>query len=167
MAHKEGAPMSVHVAPFFPKARGFTLIEVMITVGIVAILAGIAVPAYTEYLRRGQLPEAHALLADYKVKMEQYYQDNRNYGVDNCALAGGVSPSWANFNPGARNFTFVCQLRNGGQAFTITATGNAASRANGHVYTINEQPGSAGRATTSFKGAAVAKPCWLVKGDEC
>ena len=62
-------------------ASGFTLIEVMITVAIVAILGSIALPAYFDYVRRGQLPEAFSNLADYRVKMEQYYQDNRNYGT--------------------------------------------------------------------------------------
>ena len=52
-------------------ARGFTLIEVMIVVAIVAILATIAMPSYRDYLRRGQVPEAMTYLSDYRVKLEQ------------------------------------------------------------------------------------------------
>ncbi len=163
MAHKEGAPMSALIARAPCKRRGFTLIEVMITVGIVAILAGVAIPAYSEYLRRGQVPEAHAFLADFRVKMEQYYQDNRNYGTDGCAVAGGVGPSWSNFNPGARHFNFGCELLNAGQGYRITATGSAG-RATGHDYTIDH---ANARRTVKYKGSAVDKGCWLVKGDEC
>jgi len=144
--------------------RGFTLIEVMITVGIVAILAGVAVPAYSEYMRRGQLPEAHTFLADYRVKMEQFFQDNRNYGTaDVCAQQGGATPSWGNFTPGSRYFTFACVLAADGQSYTITATGSSG-RAIGHVYTIDNLNR---RTTTRFKGASSAATCWLVKGDEC
>jgi len=146
------------------RALGFTLIEVMIVVAIVAILAGIAVPAYSEYIRRGQLPEAFAFLSDYRVKMEQFYQDNRNYGTGNCGVtAGGVAASWSGFT-GAQNFGFACVLTNGGQGYTITATGNAGSRSAGHQFTIDQNNL---RQTLQFKGAAVAANCWLVKTTVC
>jgi type IV pilus assembly protein PilE len=73
----------------------------MITVAIVAILASVGYPAYTDYLRRGQLPEATAALSDYRVKMEQYFQDYKNYGTTNggdCAN-GANAPAWNNFVP--------------------------------------------------------------------
>jgi len=148
-------------------ARGFTLIEVMITVAIVAILAAVALPSYNDYIRRGQLPEAFAGMADLRVKMEQYYQDNRNYGGANCADAG--PPSWSGGNgtltyAGAQFFAFSCAVTNGGQGYTITATGNGGTRATGHVYTINH---ANQRATTQFKGNAVTSACWLAKGGEC
>ena len=146
--------------------RGFTLIELMITVAIIAILAGVALPSYVDYVRRGQLPEAFAGLSDFRVKMEQYYQDNRNYGTANCVDAN--TPSWGTNTPtltyaGQENFTFTCALTNSGQGYTLTATGSAA-RAVGHTYTLNH---ANARATTAFKGASSAKACWLVKGSEC
>jgi type IV pilus assembly protein PilE len=151
-------------------ARGFTLIELMIVVALVAILAGIAMPSYNDYLRRGTLPEAFNHLADLRVKMEQYYQDNRNYGnTGGTVCANNSPPSWANFAPAAvRSFDFSCVLAgstgNGNQRYTLTATGRAATRADGHVYTINQDNT---QTTTVFKGATVGKACWLTRGSEC
>lgn len=153
-----------HLKPSQPQ-RGFTLIELMIAVAIVGILAAVAVPAYKDYVRRGSLPESFSQLADYRVKMEQYYQDNRNYGTTNCVDAASA-PSWKTFAPtGARNFTYACALSNSGQSYTVTATGKTGTVSVGHVYTINQ---SNVQATTTFKGSAVTgKNCWLAKGSEC
>lgn len=141
---------------------GFTLIELMIVVAVVAILASLAVPAYTDYIRRGQVAEAGVFLSDYRVKMEQYYQDYKNYGTANC-VDGSNPPSWSNFAPkGAKNFTFSCQL-NGTVGYFITATGSSGQAA-GHVYTIDQDNS---QKTTQFKGAAVNVNCWRFKGDEC
>lgn len=144
--------------------RGFTLIEIMITVAIVAILASIALPSYRDYVRRGQVPEAFTYLSDYRIKLEQYFQDYKNYGTANggpCA-DGANAPSWNTFAPAsAKYFTFSCLVTATG--YTLTATGNGGA-AVGHVYTVNE---SNAQATTQFKGASVTKGCWLLKGSEC
>jgi type IV pilus assembly protein PilE len=146
-------------------AAGFTLIEVMITVAIIAILASVALPAYTDYLRRGQLPEAFAALSDYRVKMEQYFQDYRNYGTGGAGTPcanGTNAPPWSNFIPNNQKyFTFSCLVT--GSGYTLTATG-ASGRVTGHVYTVNE---ANQQKTTQFKGATVDKNCWLQRGSEC
>jgi type IV pilus assembly protein PilE len=143
---------------------GFTLIELMVTVAIVAILAAVALPAYSDYVRRGELPEAFSALSDYRVKMEQYYQDNRNYGGSACAdVASG--PAWATFTPAdAKHFAYSCTLLNSGQGYKVTATGISGGATAGHTYTIDQ---SNNQATTVFKGASVSKTCWLAKGGEC
>lgn len=159
------------LAPFSPRnaslrvirQAGFTLIELMITVAIIGILAGIALPSYNDYIRRGQVVEATTFLSDYRVKMEQYYQDYKNYGVSGTCVNGTNAPAWAVF-AASKYFTYSCALTNTDQGYTITATGSAAA-AVGHSYTVNE---SNVQATTQFKGATVTgKTCWLMKGSEC
>ncbi|HAF00275.1 MAG TPA: pilus assembly protein PilE, partial [Methylophilaceae bacterium] len=59
--------------------KGFTLLELMIVVAIVGILASIAIPAYQDYVKKGKAAEAPGALADLRVKMEQCFQDNRDY----------------------------------------------------------------------------------------
>lgn len=144
-----------------PRMQGFTLIEMMIVVAIVGILATIAMPSYRDYLRRGQLPEAATYLADYRVKLEQYYQDNRAYSTDGKC---GTGAAWADFAPKeAKYFSFGCATAGTYQSFTLTATGSAG-QASGHTYTLTHD-GTKG--TTSFKGSTTSKSCWLMNGNEC
>ena len=145
-------------------ATGFTLVEVMIVVAIVAILASVALPAYSDYIRRSQLQEAFTFLADYRVKMEQYFQDNKNYGTNGTCATAGSANNWNTFQPtGAEYFSFACQTNNDDQEFLVTATGNGSLTA-GYAYTIDH---NGNKRTISFAGASMARPCWLTKSTAC
>ncbi len=61
-------------------ARGFTLIELMITVAIVGILAAIAYPSYQNSIRKGRRAAAQEFLLDVAQREQQYFLDNRSYG---------------------------------------------------------------------------------------
>jgi type IV pilus assembly protein PilE len=137
------------------RLQGFTLIEVLTTIMIIGILTAIALPNYQEYVRRSSVVEAQTVLSDMRVKLEQYYLDNRSYA--GAGVTCGVA------NPTAKYFSIGCT--SAGQTYTVTATGNVGAAA-GHTYTINE---SNAKTTTVFKGQAVTgKNCWLVKDiSEC
>lgn len=153
--------------------KGFTLIELMIVVAIIAILSAIAIPSYTDYVRRGKITEAISGLSDLKVRLEQYFQDNRKYSTDsnNPDLGGGcpvVLPKSA--NPNSPNFNFTCGALTV-NTYTITATG--ANAMAGFVYTfeqLDQSNQSNGRSTTitDVSGWTGNASCWVVsKGGAC
>lgn len=59
--------------------RGFTLVELMIVVAIMAILATIAYPSYVDYMIRARLVDARTGLVSLQADLERHYQDNRSY----------------------------------------------------------------------------------------
>lgn len=134
--------------------KGFTLVELMIVVAIVGILASIVVPAYNDYVIRGKLVDASSQLADGRIKMEQFFQDNRFY-------TGGPCPAATKY------FTFACVTPTA-TTYTITAASIAnqgLGNTGDYTYTINE---SNSKATTKFAGAVTASACWIMKkGDTC
>ena len=144
------------------KPAGFTLIEVLITVAIVAILAAVAIPSYRNYAIRGRVPDATANLATKRVKMEQFYQDARTYVG---AKAGDSDTATSKY------FDFSSSPPSGG-ADTRTATGYTLyavgkSSMAGFTYQI-DQAGVKKSAVAGVPGWAGSDTCWVTKqGGQC
>lgn len=134
--------------------RGFTLIEVMITVAIIGILSAIALPAYSDYVTRGRIPDATSFLSSNQVRMEQWFQDSRSYrATGSTACFIGASDSTT-----SKYFNFTCTSASD-SAYTITATGKGAMA--GFTYTVNQ---SGDKATTAVpSGWTTSTSCWVIK----
>jgi len=114
--------------------KGFTLIELMITVAIMGILASVAYPSYTSYLTRSNRAEALRELVRVANLQEQFYVDNRTYTADFTNLGFGSS-GWNNLESGnykIKNTEVV------GQTFTLRAQALGAQLANDPGCTILE-----------------------------
>lgn len=136
---------------------GFTLIEVMIVVAIIAIISAIAIPAYQDYVTRGRLQDATSTMSTKQVQLEQWFQDRRTYvGAPACAN-----------DTTNRNFDFSCNGSETAVGYTLTATGKGSVL--GFGYTVNQ---ANVRATVDPMpaGWTVAAPnnCWVArKGGLC
>ncbi len=142
---------------------GFTLIELMIVVAIISILAAIAIPNYNDYIIRSKITEAVGTLSDVRVRMEQYFQDNRFYNADGTA---GDTTCGNVVQAATANFTFACVSANSGQSYVWTATGTGSMT--GFSYTVNQVNA---RTTTIAAGAAwpaTVQTCWVTsRGGGC
>lgn len=128
--------------------RGFTLIEVMITIAVIGIVSAIAVPSYRDYVTRGRLAAAFSTLATVQPNAEQFWSNTR---------------SFVNFDTQSNDFpaatsSFSYALSGASSsAYTVTATGLGLVA--GFVYTIDQQ---GNRATTGVPSGWIANAgCWV------
>jgi type IV pilus assembly protein PilE len=154
-------PSNDRALPKRQPQAGFTLIEVMIVVAIIAILAAIAVPIYTDYIRRGRIPEATSNLSSQRVKMEQWFQDNQSYYKSSTNTDCGVAV------PTGTYFTYTC-VASSAAKYVVTATGITGTMLAGFVYTIDESDNRTSAITGTSGWAATSSTCWITsRGGVC
>lgn len=108
-------------------SRGFTLLELMIAVAIVAILATVAYPSYAEYVAKSRRTTTVGLLQQAQQWMERFYTENYRYDQNSAGTAvtdASQFPSWFSVSP---------KPGDGGAVYDIAVTVTAGVR---DVYSI-------------------------------
>ncbi len=154
-------------------AKGFTLIELMITVAIIGCLAAISVPPYQDYITRAKLNEAFTTLLTQRALEERYFQDHRFYTsslgpgpltpLSPCELINAAPPdSNANFTYRCLITTTFSPTGSSSTTFGIDAIGQ--NRMSGFAFTINNRNTQQTLSLPAKWGGTTAIPagnCWV------
>jgi type IV pilus assembly protein PilA len=107
-------------------SRGFTLIELMIVVAIIAILAAIAIPAYQDYIIRAQVSEALSLADAAKVGVWEFANNHGTFPSNNASAGVSAAASISgNYITSVTISNGAIQMRFGNKANpALTGAGN-------------------------------------------
>ena len=114
---------------------GFTLIELLISVAIVALLAAVAVPAYTGYVEKARRSDATTGLTKIAAELERCYTQFSTYDNAGCSFGFVSNGALRNVNPAAlvagipsEEGAYTLNLAGTSQTYTLTAIATAAGR---------------------------------------
>lgn len=132
------------------KNSGFTLIELMITIVIIAILAAIALPSYQKYIKRTNIKAAQTDLVSLSLVFENYYQRNLSYPNQDYSNTSELSvfPQWSASKTDI--FEFSSKKVDSGKGYELIATAKDSSNLVGCVLKITNT--NSRTATTSCDG---------------
>lgn len=99
--------------------KGFSLIEIMMVVAIIAILASIALPSYNSSVLKGRRSDAQSALLDLASKMESYFYTNKTYTVTLSDLGATASSPEGFYTLGIAAATTACPITS---CYALSAT---------------------------------------------
>jgi type IV pilus assembly protein PilE len=114
------------------KLKGFTLIELMITVAILGIISAIAYPSYQNAVRKAGRADAKASIMEIAQKLERCYTTYGDYSVAvaNCGLTATTASA-------ENKYSIVATLTNTTYSLTATATGQQANDTDCATFTLD------------------------------
>lgn len=121
---------------------GFTLIEMMVTVTIIAILAAIALPSYASYITKSKAKNAASDLVTLNLVIESLYLRNLTYPTPttNPTTSTTATQTYAaGWQPvESENFEYTLTVNSSAKTYTLTATGKTGTRNAGCTLTLNQ-----------------------------
>ncbi len=138
--------------------NGFTLIELLVVIAIIGILAMIAIPSYAEYVQRSRIVDATNSLSDFRVRMEQFFLDNRRYTAG--AKCGIADPT----PTGAESFDVKCVAADD-RNYKVTATGIVSKNMKDFTYSIDQNGRKKTESLPSGWSGGTTDGCWVNRKD--
>jgi len=96
------------------KKLGFSMMELMIAIAIVAILAAIAIPSYLSYIKSSRRTDAVQTLLSIQLQQEKYRLNNNTYG--------GLAEVWGGVSTASGGYYSLAISGTSASAYTLTAT---------------------------------------------
>lgn len=132
---------------------GFTLIELMIVVAIVGILAAIAIPNYTDYVRKSRRSDAKSSILEVTQRLERFYTEKARYTASFTDI--GYPSAVLDSSQGYYRLSITAGATGIASSYTVTATAQGAQASDAgcgnFTYSSNNT-----KSATGTLGAA----CW-------
>jgi type IV pilus assembly protein PilE len=137
------------------KPRGFTLLELMIVVVVMAVLATLALSGYQKQIRKSRRAEAKQMLSDVSMRQEKYRSNNATYGTCDQAMAPSTC---ATFNSGGTYYSVGVAFPTAGTCASGAAKGNA----NSYILTATPKSGTDQTKDTGCTTLVLTSDCGTV-----